>query len=117
MQKFHSNCIAIGIPCFTLSKELIKNIQNNNFNNSIFEIDLYKSTLQCGDFNQNLVIKNSSKKMFISGEWDATSTLLENLDLIEKKLMNCPTQSLVNIRNSYSKPYKAKFIPPALLCG
>ena len=87
---FYSNCIAIGIPCFTLSKELIKNIQNNNLNNSFFEIDLYKSTLKCGDFKQNLGIKNSSKKMFLSGEWDATSTLLDNLGLIEEKINELP---------------------------
>ena len=34
----------------------------------------------------NLEIKESSKKMFLSGEWDATSTLLKNTDLIEKKI-------------------------------
>ena len=35
-------------------------------------------------------MKNSSKKMFLSGEWDATSTLLENIELIEKKISDLP---------------------------
>ncbi len=88
---FYSNCIAIGIPCFTLSKELIKNIQHmTKQNNYLFEIDINKSILKSESFNYSLQIKNSSKKMFLSGEWDATSTLLENINLIEKKINDLP---------------------------
>ncbi len=88
---FYSNCIAIGIPCFTLSKELIKNIQHiTKQNNYLFEIDINKSVLKSESFNYSLQIKNSSKKMFLSGEWDATSTLLENINLIEKKIKDLP---------------------------
>lgn len=88
---FYSNCIAIGIPCFTLSKELIKNIQNNkNQGNDLFEINILESTLKYGSIKINLEIKNSSKKMFLTGEWDATSTLLENSNLIEKKINELP---------------------------
>jgi len=88
---FYSNCVAIGIPCFTLSKELIKKIQkDSNQNNSLIEIDINKSIMTTKSFSLNLEIKDSSKKMFLSGEWDATSTLLENIKLIEKKIGNLP---------------------------
>ncbi len=88
---FYSNCVAIGIPCFTLSKELIKKIQkDSNQNNSLIEIDINKSIMTTKSFSLNLEIKDSSKKMFLSGEWDATSTLLENIELIEKKIGNLP---------------------------
>ena len=88
---FYSNCIAIGIPCFTLSKKLIKNIQKDyNLNNSSLEIDINKSILISKSFILNLEIKDSSRKMFLTGEWDATSTLLENSKLIEKKIGNLP---------------------------
>ena len=88
---FYSNCIAIGIPCFTLTKKLIKNIQKDyNLNNSLLEIDINKSILISKSFILNLEIKDSSRKMFLSGEWDATSTLLENIKLIEKKIGNLP---------------------------
>ena len=88
---FYSNCLAIGIPCFTLSKELIKKIQkNSNQNKSSLEIDINKSILINKSSIFDLEIKNSSRKMFLSGEWDATSTLLENVDLIEKKINNLP---------------------------
>ena len=88
---FYSNCIAIGIPCFTLQGESIKDIQKYIANkNLFFEIDLFKSMAISKDLKFNLEIKESSKKMFLSGEWDATSKLLENKDLIENKLNNLP---------------------------
>ena len=91
---FYCNCIAIGIPCLTLSRELIKNIQNHN--DSWFEIDIQKSTLKSRTLNLNLKIKKSSKKMFLTGEWDATSTLLNNKNLVEKKMKNLPYTKFIN---------------------
>ena len=88
---FYSNCIAIGIPCFTLGRELIQKIQQNKDDKFLFlEIDLKKSLAKSKDLNFNLEIKESSRKMFLSGEWDATSTLLENENLIENKFTQLP---------------------------
>ena len=88
---FYSNCIAIGIPCFTLSKKSIQDIQKYIDNESLFlEIDLKNFLAKSKDFNFNLEIKESSRKMFLSGEWDATSTLLEKEILIENKLNDLP---------------------------
>ena len=88
---FYGNCLAIGIPCFTLSKELIKQIQNdNNQDKCLFKINIKESTLKYRSVNLNLKIKNSSKRMFLSGEWDATSTLLANINYIEKKFDEIP---------------------------
>jgi len=88
---FYGNCIAIGIPCFTLPKKYIEEIQNYCDNQFLFlEIDLKKSLAKSKDLNFNLEIKESSRKMFLSGEWDATSTLLENENLIENKFNELP---------------------------
>ena len=88
---FYSNCIAIGIPCFTLPTESIQEIQKNKDNKFLFlKIDLKNSLAKSKDFSLNLEIKESSRKMFLSGEWDATSTLLENENLIENKYSNLP---------------------------
>ena len=88
---FYSNCIAIGIPCFTLPTKSIEEIQNYCDNQSLFlEIDLKNSLAKSQDLNLNLEIKESSRKMFLSGEWDATSTLLENESLIENKCNDLP---------------------------
>ena len=88
---FYSNCIAIGIPCVTLKRELIQKIQKNKDDKFLFlEIDLKKSLAKSKDLNFNLEIKESSRKMFLSGEWDATSTLLDNENLIENKFNQLP---------------------------
>ena len=88
---FYSNCIASGIPCFTLSKKSIKDIQQYNFNKTFFlEINLKNSIAKSKDLNFNLNIQESSRKMFLSGEWDATSTLLANEHLIENKFNDLP---------------------------
>ena len=88
---FYSNCIAIGIPCFTLPKTSIKEIQENKDNTFLFlEIDLKNSLAKSKDLSLKLAIKESSRKMFLSGEWDATSKLLENEDFIKNKLDDLP---------------------------
>ena len=96
---FYSNCIAIGIPCFTLPKESIKEIQKYmDIKNLVLEIDLFKSTAKGEKLKFKLEIKETSKKMFLSGEWDATSKLLENKDLIENKLNDLP---YINFNSSF----------------
>ncbi len=88
---FYSNCIAIGIPCFTLTKKSIKDLQKYNADKQLFvDIDLENSLAKTKDFNINLEIKESARKMFISGEWDATATLLGNEFLVERKIKELP---------------------------
>jgi len=88
---FYSNCIAIGIPCFTLPKKSIQDIQKCIENKSLFlEIDLKNCLAKSKDLNFILEIKESSRKMFLSGEWDATATLLENETLVERKYKELP---------------------------
>ena len=88
---FYSNCIAIGIPCFTLTKKSIQNIQEYSISKNLFlEIDLKNSSAKSEDLNFNLDIKESTKKMFLTGEWDATATLLGNSSLVDKKFKELP---------------------------
>ena len=88
---FYSNCIAIGIPCFTLAKKDIKPLQARaDKGNLFFDIDIKNAIAIEGATKHKLELKESSKNMFLSGEWDATSTLLSNIKLIENKLENLP---------------------------
>ncbi len=88
---FYSNCLAIGMPCFTLAKKNIKSLQVKAEKGSLFfEIDIKNVIAIEGSTKYNLELKESSKNMFLSGEWDATSALLKNIKLIESKMDNLP---------------------------
>ena len=88
---FYSNCLAIGIPCFTLKKTYIKCLQEKaEKGNLFFEIDIKNAIAIEGSTKHNLEIKESSQNMFLSGKWDATSTLLNNINLIERKMDDLP---------------------------
>jgi len=91
---FYSNCLAIGIPCFTLDKISIKTIQEKSEEGLILDIDISEAEARGVDSKFKLVIKSSSKNMFLSGDWDATSTLLNNSKLIEQKITELPYVSL-----------------------
>ena len=88
---FYSNCVAIGIPCFTLSKENIKSLQKKaETGNLSLQIDINNVIAFDGSTKYKLNLKESSKNMFLTGQWDATSTLLSNIELIESKIKNLP---------------------------
>tara|TARA_B100001109_G_scaffold254437_1_gene254143 strand:- start:59 stop:682 length:624 start_codon:yes stop_codon:yes gene_type:complete len=88
---FYSNCIALGIPCFTLPKDSLKVIQKNNSDKKLFlEINIQENLARSKDLDFKLNLKDSSKRMFLSGEWDATSTLLEKELLVERKFKELP---------------------------
>jgi len=73
------------------AEEINQKLQKNKDDKFLFlEIDLKKSLAKSKDLNFNLEIKESSRKMFLSGEWDATSTLLDNKNLIENKFNQLP---------------------------
>ena len=82
---------------FYAPKKSLEEIQNYCNNKFLFlEIDLKNSSAKSKDLNFNLEIKESSRKMFLSGEWDATSTLLENENLIENKFIQLPYIKFTN---------------------
>ena len=88
---FYSNCLAIGIPCFTQGKEIIKKIQEEAQKNTLsFEIDIANMKALSNRLEVDLSIKESSQKMFLSGDWDATSILLNNNSLIKSKIDDLP---------------------------
>jgi len=97
---FYSNCVAIGIPCFTMDKISINKIQEMSEKGLIFDIDISKAEARTSESKFKLEIKSSSRNMFLSGEWDATSTLLNNSDLIEEKIKQLP---YVQLNEDFSK--------------
>ena len=92
--------MAIGIPCFTMDKISINKIQEKSQKGLIFDVDISKAEARNSDSIFKLEIKSSTRNMFLSGEWDATSTLLNNSNLIEEKIKQLP---YVQLNEDFSK--------------
>ena len=89
---FFGNCLALGIPCLTASKEKIVKLQNLveknkhqvwNFNLKNLSISNQKETFK-------LNLDEGPYNMLYSGKWDATSQLLDEEDKINKTFHNLP---------------------------
>ncbi len=88
---FFGNCLALGIPCFTTSKQEIEEIQKSIESNTGIELllNLKNQTLKSKKSTWQLEIDPGAKQMLTSGQWDATNQLISNsnsIDQIAKKL-------------------------------
>jgi len=89
---FFGNCLALGIPCMTASKQEITKLQNlaNENPNQIWDFNLKELSI----FNQKesfrLDLEEGAYKMLHSGKWDATSQLLDAEERIKKTVKNLP---------------------------
>ncbi len=89
---FFGNCLALGIPCLTTSKEEITKLQDlvNENPQQIwnFKLDELSISNQRETFILNL--EEGAYKMLYSGKWDATSQLLDEEVRIKKTFNNLP---------------------------
>jgi 3-isopropylmalate/(R)-2-methylmalate dehydratase small subunit len=89
---FLGNCIAIGLPCVTLSSALVQQIQEAIKNNPYLPvaIDLVAMTVTCGDSVFNAAIGEGAKQMFIEGTWDNCGQLMQNKTAIATTASKLP---------------------------
>ncbi len=84
---FAGNCTSMGIPSVTVSAEAINQLMRSvdEEPSRSLTLDLRNSTIKCGGAEYPAVMEEARRKAFLSGSWDSTSVLLENLSLIEEK--------------------------------
>ncbi len=89
---FFGNCLALGIPCAIGSSELIKEIQDLiEFDNSEeFIFDLKKEQLFNAKTNWDIKFQSGVQEMFLTGQWDATSTLIKNSSKLNDLMAHLP---------------------------
>ena len=89
---FFGNCLALGIPCLTASKEEIVNLQNlvEKNNNQIWDCNLKKLSISNQKETVKLILDEGPHNMLYSGKWDATSQLLDEEEKINKTFNNLP---------------------------
>ncbi len=89
---FYGNCLALGIPCLTASKKEIYKLQNlvNENPKQVWEFKLNKQSISNQRETIKLNLEEGAFKMLSSGQWDATSQLLNEEERIKKKFSNLP---------------------------
>ena len=89
---FFGNCLALGIPCLTASKEEIVNLQNlvEKNNNQIWDCNLKNLSISNQKETVKLILDEGPHNMLYSGKWDATSQLLDEEMKINKTFNNIP---------------------------
>ena len=89
---FFGNCLALGIPCLTASKEEIVKLQNlvEKAKNQIWDFNLKNLSISNQTETFKLNIDEGPYNMLYSGKWDATSQLLDEEEKINKTFNNLP---------------------------
>ena len=89
---FFGNCLALGIPCLTASKEEIVNLQNlvEKNNNQIWDCNLKNLSISNQKETVQLILDEGPHNMLYSGKWEATSQLLDEEEKINKTFNNLP---------------------------
>ena len=89
---FFGNCLALGIPCLTASKEKIVKLQNlvEKTNDQIWNFNLKNLSISNQKETFKLNLGEGPYNMLYSGKWDATSQLLDEEEKINKTFNNLP---------------------------
>ena len=89
---FFGNCLALGIPCLTASKEKIVKLQNlvEKTNDQIWDFNLKNLSISYQKETFKLNLDEGPYNMLYSGKWDATSQLLDEEEKINKTFNNLP---------------------------
>ena len=89
---FFGNCLALGIPCMTASKQEITKLQNlvNEDSNQIWDFNLQELSISNQKESFKLDLEGGAYKMLSSGKWDATSQLLDEEAKINTTVKNLP---------------------------
>ena len=89
---FFGNCLALGIPCMTASKQEITKLQSliDENSNQIWDFNLKELSISNQKESFRLDLEGGAYKMLYSGKWDATSQLLDEEARIKRTVNNLP---------------------------
>ncbi len=89
---FLGNCTAIGIPCVTLSSEIVTEIQQllQNSPETKIEINLQTKTVVYGNSTTPVEMNSASQQMFLKGTWDNCGQSVQNESAIKNTATKLP---------------------------
>jgi 3-isopropylmalate/(R)-2-methylmalate dehydratase small subunit len=89
---FFGNAVAIGLPCVTLPREVVQELQSlvEGDPKSALSVDLEARTLIAEGKTFPVSIPENAREAFLSGNWDGTSMLLERFDDVKAVAARLP---------------------------
>ncbi len=89
---FFGNCLAMGVPCVTVSSETAKALQTAIQANPQEELrlDLVAQQIHCGAATYPATLVDGPRTMLTSGTWDACGQLVAQADAIRATAMRLP---------------------------
>jgi 3-isopropylmalate/(R)-2-methylmalate dehydratase small subunit len=89
---FLGNCLAMGVPCVTVSSDVAKTLQDKIAANPRMSLalDLEASTVQMGDLSASVEIAAGPQRMFLTGTWDACGQLVAQASDIQATAAQLP---------------------------
>jgi len=89
---FFGNCVAIGIPCLTASKETIEKLQAILKDNpqATVNLDLEAMQVICGDFQASVSLGDGPRQMLTTGTWDTCGQLTAQSEQIRATAAKLP---------------------------
>lgn len=89
---FFGNCVAIGVPCYTVSHEtadkILSWIEENPNGELLTSTD--SKTLQMGGETISLNLAEGPRGQFLDGSWHARGVLMENAPKVEELIEKLP---------------------------
>ncbi len=89
---FFGNAVAIGLPCVTLPREDLADLQSlvERDPKAALSLDLEARTLIAEGKELPVSIPGNAREAFLSGNWDGTSMLLERFEDVEAVAARLP---------------------------
>lgn len=89
---FFGNSQMIGLPCATVTAaEMQRLMEMADADPTLeFTLDLAAGTLRAGDVTMPVTMPESLRSALLSGDWDATSLLLDRYDEVERVAARLP---------------------------
>jgi 3-isopropylmalate/(R)-2-methylmalate dehydratase small subunit len=89
---FAGNCVMLGTPALTASKEDIRALQKlaHDKPDTEFSLDLEAQSIQGGGMTVKLSMPDSRRKALLEGTWDSTGLLVQNGPLVEATAAKLP---------------------------
>lgn len=89
---FFGNCLALGIPCATVSPEAARQLQSQVQGDPTTPVtlDLVNLTATCGPVSIPVTMAEGPRQMLISGTWDSCGQLVANQPAIAATAAQLP---------------------------